>query len=709
MSFNNITVTPISRIVNVCDQWERINDAISDLLDAAKAHVNGSDDVHPASELDNDSGVSGSKIDNALDTLQSLIDAIETGDSNALIGVYKDVAGGVVNAYTTTITDLTLFNELFMLVRFDTPNTGPATMTLNATGTKDINTLDANGDLNDLVGGELNGWVPLIYDLSNTKYIALVKTDRKTSEQMKGEGLTEAFRKWNYLHNTNTHNDLYFQDYTVFTSGAGTLSNDPTNTYWGDNSVKLLNNDNGASAMYFDLESITLDFTKSINGESIDDNGYIIVKLFLSDQAMTTSVVLTLSTGATIDANSKQYSITGLATGNNYVAVKKSAFVTNGSGAWSGLQSIRFQYPTNAGYQNEYVSFQLVQLVRVDPDDSTQYSYFQKQIADGVYQNTITWAGTEESILGEENGVVRWKLLGTSTDLDAYKMNVSYSYKDDFVAHANYVISNAGEAPFLIWYNADGDYAMVYFQTNVLYLEIKRSSVTSQSSQSLTPAVGSTVGLSLIRNGNVWSMQYTLNGVIQNTEIESITQAFTGLSGILCLGGFAGNDCYIESATITSTKVADHANTSDLAYRILQPSCRVYNDANISVNNASATALTFNSERWDNNGMHDTSINTGRLTCREKGIYSIKGCVEFASDATGNRKIFIRLNGGNSVATSNIGAINGDTSVLCVDADYELDIGDYVELVVVQSSGGALNVLSTSNYTPEFMMTKKSD
>jgi hypothetical protein len=182
MSFNDITVTPISRTVNVCDQWERINDAISDLLDAAKAHVNGSDDVHPASELDNDSGVSGSKIDNALDTLQSLIDAIETGDSNALIGVYKDVAGGVVNAYTTTITDLTLFNELFMLVRFDTPNTGPATMTLNATGTKDINTLDANGDLNDLVGGELNGWVPLIYDLSNTKYIALVKPATSSAE-----------------------------------------------------------------------------------------------------------------------------------------------------------------------------------------------------------------------------------------------------------------------------------------------------------------------------------------------------------------------------------------------------------------------------------------------------------------------------------------------------------------------------------------------
>jgi hypothetical protein len=34
--------------------------------------------------------------------------------------------------------------------------------------------------------------------------------------QMEGEGLTEAFRKWNYLHNTNTHDDLYFQDSESF-------------------------------------------------------------------------------------------------------------------------------------------------------------------------------------------------------------------------------------------------------------------------------------------------------------------------------------------------------------------------------------------------------------------------------------------------------------------------------------------------------------
>ena len=35
---------------------------------------------------------------------------------------------------------------------------------------------------------------------------------------------------------------------------------------------------------------------------------------------------------------------------------------------------------------------------------------------------------------------------------------------------------------------------------------------------------------------------------------------------------------------------------------------------------------------------------------------------------------------------------------------YELAVNDYVELVVYQSSGGALNVVSSGNHSPEFMM-----
>jgi hypothetical protein len=179
--FNDITISHIGG-GNISDQYDRLNDTDDEILLAAQNHVNGLDDIHPASELDNDSGVAGSKVSDALDNLESEIDALEVGDSNALIGVYQDVAGGSANAYTFTYTDLTLFNELMLLCRFDTPNTGASTINVNAIGAKDVQILDENGTRQDLTGGELNGWVHLVYDLSNTVFIALLDTPTSSAE-----------------------------------------------------------------------------------------------------------------------------------------------------------------------------------------------------------------------------------------------------------------------------------------------------------------------------------------------------------------------------------------------------------------------------------------------------------------------------------------------------------------------------------------------
>ena len=44
------------------------------------------------------------------------------------------------------------------------------------------------------------------------------------------------------------------------------------------------------------------------------------------------------------------------------------------------------------------------------------------------------------------------------------------------------------------------------------------------------------------------------------------------------------------------------------------PSCRAYNNANISMTSGAATAVTLNSERFDNAAMHSTSSNTSRIT-----------------------------------------------------------------------------------------------
>lgn len=136
------------------------------------------------------------------------------------------------------------------------------------------------------------------------------------------------------------------------------------------------------------------------------------------------------------------------------------------------------------------------------------------------------------------------------------------------------------------------------------------------------------------------------------------------------------------------------------------PHARVYNDAAISVNDSTPTALTFNTERYDNGTpteQHSTSSNTGRLTCQVPGLYSIGASVNFASNTTGQRYVALRVDGSTTIALEQVPVAAGSTvTALCPSADYRLTVGQYVEVVVFQSSGGALNVETNGAYSPEF-------
>ena len=149
--------------------------------------------------------------------------------------------------------------------------------------------------------------------------------------------------------------------------------------------------------------------------------------------------------------------------------------------------------------------------------------------------------------------------------------------------------------------------------------------------------------------------------------------------------------------TITATVFA--------SYPEVVPSARVYNDADIAVANNSNVTLTFNKERWDTDTIHDTSTNTGRLTCKTAGIYHIYASVAFASNATGYRYINIRLNGSTMIATLGHTEVAASNENMSISTEYSLAVNDYVELVVYQNSGGALNVIATPNSSPEFGMT----
>lgn len=162
------------------------------------------------------------------------------------------------------------------------------------------------------------------------------------------------------------------------------------------------------------------------------------------------------------------------------------------------------------------------------------------------------------------------------------------------------------------------------------------------------------------------------------------------------------------NAFLTSVATADLANGAVTPPKIgTLPHVRVRNSTNISIANNTATALTFDTERWDSENIHSTVTNTSRLTCVTAGLYEIKMQALWDVNATGVREGYIRLNGTTLLALEDKNA----TSVAAigtgqlVTTQYRLIVGDYVEAVVAQTSGGALNILAGGNYSPEFMMT----
>jgi hypothetical protein len=140
------------------------------------------------------------------------------------------------------------------------------------------------------------------------------------------------------------------------------------------------------------------------------------------------------------------------------------------------------------------------------------------------------------------------------------------------------------------------------------------------------------------------------------------------------------------------------------------PTCRVFNNANIAINDAATTVLTFNSERYDPNNMHDTAVNPSRITFATAGVYQVTAVVEITGRADWqNEFVGIKLNG-----TSFIGALAGGTvangtipPVFTVSVPYKFAANDYVEVYVYghNTAAVAFNAQFSGNYSPEFAAT----
>lgn len=135
------------------------------------------------------------------------------------------------------------------------------------------------------------------------------------------------------------------------------------------------------------------------------------------------------------------------------------------------------------------------------------------------------------------------------------------------------------------------------------------------------------------------------------------------------------------------------------------PSVRAYNTANESIPNNTATALTFNSDDWDTDTMHNEAGSSSELVATTAGKYLIYGHVEWAANNTGRRHLGIRHEGATYIAydirPTAAGSVVTRQSISTV---WDMAAGESVELIAQQDSGGALNVVAQARWSPEFGM-----
>lgn len=159
--------------------------------------------------------------------------------------------------------------------------------------------------------------------------------------------------------------------------------------------------------------------------------------------------------------------------------------------------------------------------------------------------------------------------------------------------------------------------------------------------------------------------------------------------------------------TITGTNaVIQSIDTSPQTVGGWTQGCRVYNNANISIANNTATALTFNSERYDTDSMHNTSTNTSRIAINTAGKYNVIGQCTFNASATGARSLQLLVNGSIIIAEKDEAGSAAIGARLNLSTIWDFSVNDYIEMVVTQTSGGSLNILNITAYSPEFMASR---
>lgn len=151
---------------------------------------------------------------------------------------------------------------------------------------------------------------------------------------------------------------------------------------------------------------------------------------------------------------------------------------------------------------------------------------------------------------------------------------------------------------------------------------------------------------------------------------------------------------FVAGEAVTAAKLTQHTKTAIEAAVYYRPFCHIYNSAAQSLPNGGAGASSvFSSVAEDTDSMADIANN--RIKIVTPGLYRLTANANFASNATGFRASSIHINGTIRISSIHAAASGAVTRILTAGT-IRLAANDLVTLVLIQTSGAALNTDNTA-------------
>ena len=135
---------------------------------------------------------------------------------------------------------------------------------------------------------------------------------------------------------------------------------------------------------------------------------------------------------------------------------------------------------------------------------------------------------------------------------------------------------------------------------------------------------------------------------------------------------------------------------------------RVYRDSAQTIADNTLTAITFSDVRFDTHGMFALASPT-KLTILIAGVYVVSAHIAWAVNDVGRRTCYIEKNGtGIYIAGDQRNAVTQASrrTEISISTIYQFAKNDYIELIVLQESGGNLNVDYVAERSPELAIAR---